>query len=42
LENCRIQALYPCHCVSLTAKAEMMRRLPVTEVGVGLKIIQND
>lgn len=30
--------LYPCHCVSLRAKAEMMKCLPVEEVGVGLTI----
>ena len=30
--------LYPCHCVSLAAKCEMMKTLPVAEVGVGLQI----
>ena len=30
--------LYPCHCVSLAAKAELMRHMPVAEVGVGLTI----
>lgn len=30
--------IYPCHCVSLQAKAEMLKSLPVHEVGVGLKI----
>lgn len=30
--------LYPCHCVSLEAKFEMMKTLPVAEVGVGLKL----
>lgn len=33
-----IETLYPCHCVSLKAKAEMMRRLNVKEVGVGMEI----
>lgn len=32
------QTLYPCHCVSLRAKVEMMKSLPVEEVGVGLTI----
>ena len=32
------KVLYPCHCVSLRAKAEMMKALPVEEVGVGLTI----
>ena len=30
--------LYPCHCVSLAAKFEMMKMLPVAEVGVGLQL----
>ena len=30
--------LYPCHCVSLVAKCEMMKALPVAEVGVGLDL----
>ena len=30
--------LYPCHCVSLAAKCEMMKTLPVAEVGVGLQL----
>ena len=30
--------LYPCHCVSLEAKFEMMKTLPVAEVGVGLQL----
>ncbi|MBQ9840111.1 MAG: MBL fold metallo-hydrolase [Erysipelotrichaceae bacterium] len=34
----QIASLYPCHCVSLKVKAEMMRSLPVHEVGVGLQI----
>lgn len=34
-----IDKLYPCHCVSLQAKADMLRAgLPVERVGVGLKI----
>lgn len=30
--------LYPCHCVSLAAKCEMMKMLPIAEVGVGLQL----
>ena len=30
--------LYPCHCVSLAAKCEMMKMLSVAEVGVGLQL----
>ena len=36
LENCKIEKLYPCHCVSLKAKHRMMEKLDVNEVGVGL------
>ena len=32
--------MYPCHCVSLKAKAEMMKRMDVEEVGVGLALEQ--
>ena len=38
LQKQDIQALYPCHCVSLEAKAKMMSCLAVHEVGVGLTI----
>ncbi|MGL6294150.1 MBL fold metallo-hydrolase [Eubacterium aggregans] len=34
----RIDAVYPCHCVSLLAKAKMMSVLPVQEVGAGIVI----
>ncbi|SDX81553.1 MBL fold metallo-hydrolase [Eubacterium barkeri] len=34
----RIDAVYPCHCVSLLAKTKMMAALPVQEVGVGMVI----
>ena len=30
--------LYPCHCVSLAAKCEMMKMLPIAEVGVGFQL----
>lgn len=30
--------LYPCHCVSLKAKAEMLKYMDIEEVGVGLTI----
>lgn len=33
-----IKQLYPCHCVSLYAKAQMLKVSDVHEVGVGLKI----
>ena len=33
-----ISSLYPCHCVSLFVKGEMLRQLPVKEVGVGLTL----
>ena len=33
-----IEELYPCHCVSFKAKAEIHKSIPVHEVGVGLKI----
>lgn len=34
----QMSKLYPCHCVSFAAKAEIQRRIPVCEVGVGLVI----
>ena len=33
-----LQMLYPCHCVCLQAKAKMLTRMPVTEVGVGMTL----
>lgn len=36
--SCEMRKLYPCHCVSLRAKAAMLAELPVEEVGVGMKI----
>ncbi|MEE0967359.1 MAG: MBL fold metallo-hydrolase [Bacilli bacterium] len=38
LEASQIQYFYPCHCVSLLAKAKMMEKLPVKETGVGMVI----
>lgn len=38
LERAGIKTIYPCHCVSLKAKARMMERLKVEEVGVGMEI----
>ena len=38
LESCNIKNFYPCHCVSLKAKAKMMEKLDVQEVGVGLQL----
>lgn len=34
----QIRELYPCHCVSFAAKAEIHKFIPIHEVGVGLKI----
>lgn len=33
-----INQLYPCHCVSFAAKAEMHKTIPINEVGVGMVI----
>ena len=33
-----ISTLYPCHCVSFAAKAEIHKKIPIYEVGVGLRI----
>ena len=33
-----IKELYPCHCVSFRAKAEIHKYIPIHEVGVGLTI----
>ena len=38
LEHYTKGMLYPCHCVSFAAKHEMTNTLPLTEVGVGLKL----
>ena len=38
LEKHQIEKFYPCHCVSLLAKAKMMQSLPVVETGVGLSV----
>ena len=38
LDACNIKHFYPCHCVSLKAKAKMMEKLDVEEVGVGLQL----
>lgn len=34
----QISELYPCHCVSFSAKAEIHKHIPIREVGVGLTI----
>lgn len=34
----KISRLYPCHCVSFAAKAEIHKFIPVEEVGVGLTL----
>ena len=33
-----IENVYPCHCVSFAAKAEINKHIPIHEVGVGLTI----
>ena len=38
LQGCNIRDFYPCHCVSLKAKAEMIEKLEVEEVGVGMQL----
>ena len=38
LEGNHIEKFYPCHCVSLLARAKMMQSLPVVETGVGLVV----
>ncbi|MGX7265489.1 MBL fold metallo-hydrolase [Enterococcus crotali] len=34
----QIETLYPCHCVSFQAKAEIHYQIPIEEVGVGLQL----
>ena len=38
LKNNEIKQFYPCHCVSLPARAKMMEKLSVVETGVGLVV----
>ena len=38
LQDNHIEKFYPCHCVSLLARARMMEQLPVVETGVGLTV----
>lgn len=38
LKENKIELLYPCHCVSLSAKIKMGKRMNIKEVGVGLEI----
>lgn len=38
LDTLSADSLYPCHCVSLKAKAEMLKYMDIEEVGVGLTI----
>lgn len=37
-KNLGISRLYPCHCVSFAAKAEIHKHIPIQEVGVGMSI----
>ncbi|MCI1930912.1 MAG: MBL fold metallo-hydrolase [Clostridia bacterium] len=37
-EKNNINELYPCHCVSFKAKAAINSRIPIHEVGVGMKL----
>lgn len=41
LQENRIERFYPCHCVSLLARAKMMEKLPVVETGVGFGDVVN-
>lgn len=34
----KVMSLYPCHCVSFEAKAEIHKLIPIKEVGVGMRI----
>lgn len=34
----RITQLYPCHCTSFAVRAEINKQIPITEVGVGMKL----
>ena len=38
LKQQRIEALYPCHCVSLAAKIVLAKEMPVREVGTGMQL----
>lgn len=38
LRTLNIECIYPCHCTSLVVKAEMLKSLPLKEVGVGLEL----
>lgn len=38
LKENHIELLYPCHCISLDAKIEMGKVLPIHEVGVGMEL----
>lgn len=38
LESYGMKYIYPCHCVSLKAKIRMAEKLPLREVGVGMKL----
>lgn len=38
LESCNIHSLNPCHCVSLHARAAMIKRLDIAEVAVGMEL----
>lgn len=38
LSENQVTELYPCHCTSFAVKAEIHKRIPVEEVGVGLTV----
>ncbi len=38
LEASGVRMLHPCHCTDLSSKVALARRLPVEEVGVGLRL----
>ncbi len=36
--SCDVKHVYPCHCVSLLARAKLMQQLSVVETGVGMTV----
>lgn len=42
LRSCNVKHIYPCHCVSLLARAKLMEQLSVVETGVGLTVLIPD
>ena len=38
LESLNVSSFNPCHCVSLFARAEMLKRFPISETGTGMTL----